>query len=92
MKKNKKEPFGLGLFIKKDINGNDIRVGDTVKVTRPEMYFTSENEKIFALQEKSWTGVVRLTLLRGVLISSNGRYIKAPITDKSYNLWTWELV
>jgi len=87
-----KPVLGVGLFVRKDINGNDIKVGDTVKVTRPYMTFESHDETIIEIEETSWIGEVRLLLSKGILIRSNGAYIKAPITDYSRNKWTWELV
>ena len=88
----KKTLLGLGLFVRKDINGNDIKVGDTVKVTRPYMTFESHDETEVEIKETSWVGEVRLLLSRGILIRSNGVYVKAPITNYSRNKWTWELV
>ena len=84
--------LGVGLFVRKDINGNDIKVGDTVKVTRPYMTFESHDETEVEIEETSWIGQVRLLLSKGILIRSNGVYVKAPITDHSRNKWTWELV
>ncbi len=78
---------GTGIFVRNDINGNPIRVGDIVKVTRPEMSFLSIN-----YEEQSWTGDVRLLLSKGIVVRSEGQYIKAPIADKSRNIWTWELI
>jgi hypothetical protein len=84
--------LGVGLFVRKDVNGNDIKVGDTVKVIRPYMTFESHDETEVEIEEKIWIGEVRLLLSKGILIRSNGAYIKAPITDHSRNKWTWELV
>lgn len=84
--------LGVGLFVRKDINGKDIKVGDTVKVTRPYMIFETHDETEVEIKETSWIGEVRLLLSRGILIRSNGVYVKAPITDHSRNKWTWELV
>lgn len=87
-----KRLLGVGIFVRKDINGNDIKVGDTVKVTRPYMIFESHDETKVEIEETSWIGEVRLLLSKGILIRSNGAYVKAPITDHSRNKWTWELV
>ena len=84
--------LGVGLFVRKDINGNDIKVGDTVKVTRPYMIFESHDETEVEIEETSWIGEVKLLLSKGILIRSNGVYVKAPLTDHSRNKWTWELV
>ncbi len=87
-----KPVLGVGLFVRKDINGNDIKVGDTVKVTRPYMTFESHDETEVEIEETSWIGEVKLLLSKGILIRSSGVYVKAPITDHSRNKWTWELV
>lgn len=84
--------LGVGSFIRKDINGNDIKVGDIVRVTRPYMTFESRNKLEIEIEETSWIGEVRLLRSKGVLIRSNGVYVKAPITDRSINKWTWELI
>lgn len=82
-----------GLFVRKDINGNDVKVGDIVKVTRPEFEFESYNEEYVVIEEESWIGQVRMLMSKGIVVKTkDSGYIKAPLTNKSRNVWKWELV
>lgn len=82
-----------GLFIRKDITGKEVKVGDIVKVTRPTMEFENNDEEHVVLDKESWIGQVVLLKSRGILIKTKSSgYIKAPLTDKSRNIWKWELI
>ena len=86
-----KSKTGLGIFVRKDVNGNDIHVGDVVRVTRPEMRWKSEGVS-FHHEQITWEGEVRLLLSVGIRVAVDGFYLRAPITDSSLNKWMWELV
>jgi len=86
-----KQKLGLGIYVRKDIDGRPIHVGDTVRITRPSMQW-KQYEGSVKIDEQTWVGEVRLTLSGGVKVFCDGAYIKAPITDNSRNKWSWELL
>ena len=86
----KKKLLGQGHFVCKDINGEDVRVGDFVKVTRPD--FNIGGSGGFEFEERDWTGQVRLLLSMGLVVKTGNSYVKPPRTQSSINKWTWELI
>ncbi len=92
-----KQIFGQGLFIRKDDFGHDCCIGDKVEVVRPEMEIpedTWEGAKITIVPERTFTGTLVLLKTRGVLIRCDGHtyitvYVKAPLTNRSLNIWKW---
>ena len=93
--------FGKGLFIKNDINGFPCNIGDTIRVTRPDLSFETGEDSHIDIDEKSWIGILCLLKTRGIRIrtyslSPKGKriteYIKPNLTNLGYNIWKWELI
>ena len=87
--------LAAGLFVRNDIKGNPIRVGDTVRITREEFsiqktdaYGDYDDSDI--IEAVDVIGIVVLCLSRGIQVRSNKKYYSPKITDKCRNPWSWE--
>ena len=89
--------FGQGLFIRKDDFSRDCCIGDKVEVIRPAMVIEHDvdfdNKEDVEIPEHTFTGTLVLLKTRGVLVKLNTgkgtNYVKAPLTNRSRNLWKW---
>lgn len=86
-----------GIFVKNDINGNPMYVGDKVRVTRGKIHFTEETDyyddfgaRVVDVPAETWEGEIVLLLSKGIRIRTNGEYIHPNLTDKGYVKWIWE--
>ena len=82
------------VFVKYDINGNALFVGNKVRVTRERINFTEDTEYGLSkidIPATIWEGEIALLLSKGIRIRlNNGDYIKPNLTNNGYVKWTWE--
>lgn len=85
------------VFVKYDINGNALFVGDKVRVIREKIHFVEykdDGERIVDVPEEIWEGEIALLFSRGIMIRLNEeghtQYIKPNLGNSGYVKWTWE--
>jgi hypothetical protein len=82
----------IGIFVKNDIHGNPIKTGDTIRIKRVPFTFIGTEDEEVEVAAIDFTGIVRLTFSKGLVIRNGKIIIKPNTTDNCYNKWTWELI
>lgn len=97
--KNNSLRRNLDVFVKNDVNGNPLFVGDKVRVTRERVHFTEETEyevnRVVNVPAKTWEGEIALLFSRGIMIrlpkeGNHITYIKPNLGNTGLVKWTWE--
>lgn len=87
-----KEIFGKGLFITKDKNGNDCRIGDIVKISVGEGY-SGYGEEANYLESYEYTGQLLFRKTSGIVVKKeNGEYFVPRLGRYTIRKYEWELV
>jgi hypothetical protein len=85
------------VFVKYDINGNPLFIGDAVRVTRERINFTEELDnglRKVDIPAMTWEGEIALLFSKGIRIrlkkGTHTSYIKPNLRNSGYVKWTWE--
>jgi len=90
--------FGNGLFICRDYNGNDCKVGDKVLISEPpcRIYHRELNAYI-ETKRKNYEGILMLSLENGYYLKGDGIHFQPPKHGAPSNfggteLWLWDKI
>ena len=87
-----KELFGKGLFITKDKDGNNCKIGDIIKISVGEGYAGYGEERNY-LEEYEYMGQLILRKTSGIVIKTDdGRYLQPRLGRYTHRKYIWELL
>jgi len=79
----KKQPTGFGIFVRNDVNGRPVYIGDTVKIFTPAQTISQDAEEIGTyntdVEEHTMTGTLILRLSKGLMLRTG--------VQGHYNYW-----
>lgn len=90
--------FGAGLFVSKDKDGNDCKIGDKVIISEPPCrIYHPERNAYTETERKNYEGVLMLSLENGFYLKGNGIHFQPPKHGKVSVLggketWVWKLL